>query len=187
MFNIRKNTSAVALALAVSAGAAAAVTIDSYTLTDTTADLSGSGAEYKVASFNTALGNLIQVDVLFQVSGASFSNEITVDLDVKGLIATADSAGADYATALVDETVTTSLNAYESGMVSGFVTLASAGGTILLDDANAFGLFDNPDSFLSVTYTYEFEDQTPVPLPAGGALLIAGLGALAVARKKRKS
>ena len=51
-------------------------------------------------------------------------------------------------------------------------------------DAFGFGAFEDTDHFLVSMLTFEVDDVAPVPLPAGGLLLLLGLGGLAVARRR---
>ncbi|CTQ61737.1 MAG: VPLPA-CTERM sorting domain-containing protein [Roseibium album] len=49
------------------------------------------------------------------------------------------------------------------------------------------GAFDSNDEWKLKSITVDYTPTTPVPLPAGGLLLMGGLGALAIARKFQKA
>ncbi|WP_281927119.1 VPLPA-CTERM sorting domain-containing protein [Roseibium album] len=49
------------------------------------------------------------------------------------------------------------------------------------------GAFDSNDEWKLKSITVDYTPTTPVPLPAGGLLLMGGLGALVIARKFQKA
>lgn len=49
------------------------------------------------------------------------------------------------------------------------------------------GAFDGNDEWKLNSITVDFTPTTPVPLPAGGLLLLGGIGALALVRKRQKA
>lgn len=178
MFDIFKTSAAAALAIGLTAGAASAVTVTIGPFIQNT----GSGP-YSIAQFDATLGTLESVSVSFTASASGFSGfqalNINVFDDVFAGVLSSASGGFGSATASISDTFTV-----------GDSELAQFIGT-----GNMLGVVSAPtDSSLvtgsfSISYTYDdgIPPAAPIPLPAGAPLLVAGLGGLALLRKKRKN
>lgn len=188
MFNFAK-ASVAALALAVTAGAASAATV---TIGDSDIDATDGLA---VMEFDSSLGTLLFV---------SWEGDLTASTT----LVTNPAGGFGFATASAGLAVVAngSLEDSASSNNTQFIldgsnvqTTAALGGGLdcSVDDCSSFlgtgaddiiGSFSASDSVsggsLFISYTYD-DGMAPVPLPAGGALLLGGLGALAIARRKK--
>ena len=170
MFNILKSSTASVLALAISAGAAAAVS-QSIVFTDfTPVD------NFVLSQFNTALGTLESVSWSGGLTATGFPGVGSASIFFQPVGAFDNAIGTASITASLSGMITTGMSAFEGlGTVSAFASAPISAGTVVSG---------------SFTITYTYDDgvtPAPIPLPAGAPLLVAGLGGLALLRKKRKS
>lgn len=177
MYNIYKSTAAAALAIGLSAGAASAATVTVF----------GTFSNgFTVDQFNISGATLESVDIRFNATAVNESSPASATVSFQGFSASDPGLGGGFATALLVATDTTDLFEY--------VGAGTLSGTVVADAI----LFQNStfvnDPFVSqfidvasLEVTYNYLPAAPIPLPAGAPLLVAGLGGLALLRKKRKS
>ncbi|GFE65840.1 VPLPA-CTERM sorting domain-containing protein [Litoreibacter roseus] len=96
------------------------------------------------------------------------------------------SSDFDYA-AVLDTTLISTAPAAATGTGGGFFDVETLH---VFDGFGEFGFFfSGYDARVEATLTYSYDDGTPtppaIPLPAGAPLLIAGLGALAMMRRRK--
>jgi hypothetical protein len=160
-----------------------------------TLSFSGSGSSsFDLSRFDTSLGTL--TSALFSVRGAATAtNEFTASLVARAdanavlsvLFAGLGFGDEDSAT---DECFTNDFDIFCTATATATATLDDSASILDLDRVSGQG-FETVDVLLAnvgevaatVTYTYT-PAPAPVPLPAAGAMLLAGLGGLALMRRK---
>ncbi len=83
---------------------------------------------------------------------------------------------------------------FDASIIASAVSPLVSGVTGLLNPINAsstagFHIFFGPDGFNGgiTSVNYSFNNPTPIPLPAAGLLLLAGLGGLAALRRRKQA
>ena len=191
---MKKSTAALALSAALMTGAAQAATV-SFTA------VSPRGNDFTIGRFDTGLGTMTGVAIDLFATARAFDIEegngyfpVTASayIDIKVMFAGlefSDHASGSasyncgffcYVTAIAVATIDVSGDVYpDFGLVSGV-----GPGTLPVDLTFSFDPWaDSHYATLAVTYTYD-EPVAPVPLPAAGGLMLAGLGGLALLRRR---
>lgn len=190
---MKKSMAALALSAALMTGAAQAATV-SFTAE------SPIGNDFTIGRFDTGLGTLtgVAIDLYATASAIDakynflFSNlTFTASADIKVIFAGLEfsdhaSEYASYFCGLCSVEVTATAIIDVSGEVyPDFGLVSGVGpGTLPVDLTVSVAPFlDYSYATLAVTYTYD-EAVAPVPLPAAGGLMLAGLGGLALLRRR---
>ncbi|MCH2077653.1 MAG: VPLPA-CTERM sorting domain-containing protein [Rhodobacteraceae bacterium] len=182
--------SAAALAVLLSASSSTALTFDFSWTGDSTVDTNLTKADDKTAS---AVGTLdINVG-----AGESFDAlDITADITVSGTFGSFSFTDVNFAAGTIAadglSASFTDFAFFETDDLLFFGCSSNAENCSLFDSANIIVEFG--DSFFNFVYKSTADAQgsfkavasAPVPLPAGGLLLLAALGGLAAVRRARK-